>query len=147
MKIKIIAVGNVKEAPMRALCEEYRERIARHVAVEIVEIADGDPDKVLAEMTKLAKGAHTVALEAAGRELDSPAFARELDKMSQAGKGDIAFFIGGKAGLPQSVLKAPHRAWSLSRLTFPHRLARLVLLEQIYRAMAILKGEPYAAPR
>ena len=145
MKLKIIAVGNVKEAAMRSLCEDYRERIGRHAAVDVIEIADGAPDKVLAEMIRLAKGAHVVALEAAGRELDSPAFAREIDRMSQEGKGDIAFLIGGKAGLPRTVLAPPFKAWSLSRLTFPHRLARLVLLEQLYRAMAILKNEPYAA--
>ena len=89
-------------------------------------------------------GATVIALEVGGKSLTSEAFARGLERSMAQGKGVVTFLIGGADGLPPEVSRAAHDRWSLSSLTFPHRLARLVLIEQIYRAMTILRGEPYA---
>jgi 23S rRNA (pseudouridine1915-N3)-methyltransferase len=143
VRIRVVAVGRLKEPEFRGLCDEYFARVNRHFGVEEIEVED-DPARLTAALAKHAKGAALVALESFGKELDSPTFARELDALSRTGKGDVAFVLGGKAGLPPEIVKSAKAVWSLSRLTFPHRLARLVLAEQLYRATAILRGEPYA---
>jgi 23S rRNA (pseudouridine1915-N3)-methyltransferase len=144
VRIRVVAVGRLKEPEYRALVDDYFARVRRHVALDEVEIEDGPSSHVLAALTKHAKGAAIIALESRGREVDSPAFAREIETLGRIGKGDIAFVLGGKAGLGKEVLASARVVLSLSQLTFPHRLARLVLAEQLYRAMAILRGEPYA---
>jgi 23S rRNA (pseudouridine1915-N3)-methyltransferase len=144
VKIVIVAVGRLKEPEFRTLTDGYIARVRRHFPVEEFEVADGPASVLTDALARHARGANIVALEAAGRELDSPAFASELERLGRTGKGDIAFVIGGKAGLPRDVLERATVTWSLSRLTFPHRLARLVLIEQLYRATAILRNEPYA---
>ena len=88
--------------------------------------------------------ATVVAMEVEGQALSSEVFARTLERWGARGKGTVAFLIGGADGLPPELSRAAHARISLSTLTFPHRLARLVLVEQIYRAMTILRGEPYA---
>jgi len=85
-----------------------------------------------------------IAMEVGGRALTSEVFARELERNAARGKGIVAFLIGGADGLPAETSRAASDRWSMSALTFPHRLARLVLVEQLYRAMSILRGEPYA---
>jgi len=144
VKLLIVAVGRMKEPEIRTLSDGYLARVRRHCPIEEIEVADGPSSLLTDALAKHARGAQIVALEAAGRELDSPAFARELERLGRTGKGDVAFVIGGKAGLPPEVLERANITWSLSRLTFPHRLARLVLVEQLYRATAILRNEPYA---
>jgi 23S rRNA (pseudouridine1915-N3)-methyltransferase len=144
VRIVLVAVGRLKEPEFRALADGYLGRVRRHFTVDEIEVEDGPVSKIEAALAKHAKGASIIALEAAGRELDSPAFARELEALGRMGKGDVAFVIGGKAGLPREITSAAKAMWSLSRLTFPHRLARLVLAEQLYRATAILRNEPYA---
>ena len=144
MKIVIVAVGRMKEPEIRALSDGYLGRVRKHFPIDLIEVADGASSLLTDALARHAKSANIVALESAGRELDSPTFARELERLGRAGKGDVAFVIGGKAGLPPEVLERAAAVWSLSRLTFPHRLARLVLVEQLYRATAILRNEPYA---
>ena len=85
-----------------------------------------------------------VALDVGGQEVKSSEFARLVERWSTAGKGDIAFVLGGAEGLPGPLVSAAHCRLSLSRMTLPHRLARVLLYEQIYRALTILRGEPYA---
>src|SRR6185369_10439955 len=128
----------------RTLADGYLARVRRHFPVDEIEVEDGPISHITNALAKHAKGASIVALEAAGRELDSPSFAREMEAFGRLGKGDVAFVIGGKAGLPKEITGAAKAVWSLSRLTFPHRLARLVLSEQLYRATAITRNEPYA---
>ncbi|MEZ4293826.1 MAG: 23S rRNA (pseudouridine(1915)-N(3))-methyltransferase RlmH [Polyangiaceae bacterium] len=144
MKILVLAVGKVKDRPLRDATDEYLKRVGRYVAIEEVEIADGPRDKVRAGFEKAAREATLVALEVNGQALSSEAFARLIERLGARGKGTIAFLIGGADGLPPDLSAAAHARISLSSLTFPHRLARLVLVEQIYRAMTILRGEPYA---
>jgi 23S rRNA (pseudouridine1915-N3)-methyltransferase len=144
MRIVIAAVGKVKDRPLRDAIDEYLGRVRRYVATDEVELPDGPPERVRAGFEKVTREATVIALEVGGQALTSEAFARMIERFGARGKGTIAFLIGGADGLPPDVSRAAHARVSLSPLTFPHRLARLVLAEQIYRAMTILRGEPYA---
>lgn len=144
MRIVIAAVGKVKDRPLREAIDEYVGRVRRYVAADEIELPDSPPDRVRAGFEKAVRDATAVALEVNGEALSSEAFARRLAQYGARGKGTVAFLIGGADGLPPDVSRAAHARLSLSTLTFPHRLARLVLVEQIYRAMTILRGEPYA---
>lgn len=144
MRIVIAAVGKVKDRPLREAIDEYVGRVRRYVAIDEIEIADGPLDRVRAGFEKATREATVVALEVAGDALSSETFARTLERYGARGKGTVAFLIGGADGLPPELSRAAHARLSLSSLTFPHRLARLVLVEQIYRAMTILRNEPYA---
>lgn len=130
---------------MREVIDEYAMRVRRHVALDEVEIDPALPAvKAAAAIARAAEGARLVALDVEGKTMASPAFARALERCGSTGKGIVALAIGGADGLPPATLAAADERWSLSALTFPHRLARLVLVEQIYRAMSILRGDPYA---
>jgi 23S rRNA (pseudouridine1915-N3)-methyltransferase len=144
MRLAVVAVGRVKDRALRAALDEYLGRIRRYSACDEIELADAPASKLEPAFAKATEGATVIALEVGGRALSSEIFARDLGRFSARGKGIVAFLIGGADGLPAAVSSAAHDRWSLSSLTFPHRLARLVLVEQIYRAMTILRGEPYA---
>jgi 23S rRNA (pseudouridine1915-N3)-methyltransferase len=143
MRIVVVAVGRVKDRPLRDALDAYLGRLRRYVPCDEIEIADGPRDKLEPALAKATAGATVIALEVKGRALSSEAFARELERRASRGKGIVAFLIGGADGLPAAISRAADEQWSLSTLTFPHRLARLVLVEQLYRAMTILRGEPY----
>lgn len=144
MRIVIVAVGRVKDKPLRAAIDEYVGRVRRFVPCDEVEVEDAPAARLSEKLSHKIQGATVIAMEVHGRTLDSPTFARNLEKAGSRGKGTVAFLIGGADGIPAVISQAAHDRWSLSTLTFPHRLARLVLAEQIYRAMTILRGEPYA---
>lgn len=145
MKLAVIAVGRMKETYYRAAFSEYAERIRKYVGFEEHEIEDGPDSKLAPVITKLARGAAIVPLDSRGIEHDSKGFAGVIERLGSTGKGSIAFVIGGKAGLGPESLALGAPVISLSRLTLPHRLARLVLAEQLYRAFTILRNEPYGA--
>ena len=84
-----------------------------------------------------------IAMEIGGREMDSVTFARQLERWGSTGKGVVAFLIGGAEGIPAAISKDARERMSMGRMTLPHRIARVVLVEQIYRATSILRGEPY----
>jgi 23S rRNA (pseudouridine1915-N3)-methyltransferase len=144
MRIVVVAVGKVKDRPLRAALDDYLGRVRRYTQVDEIELADAPIAKLEPQFAKHTAEATTIALEIGGKMLQSEQFAASLEKASARHKGIVAFLIGGADGLPPSVSKAAWDRWSLSPLTFPHRLARLVLVEQVYRAMTILRGEPYA---
>lgn len=144
MKIVVLAVGRVKDRPLREAIDEYAGRVRRYVALDEIEVADGSPEKLRTAFEKAARDATTIALEVSGQAHSSEAFARSIERWGARGKGTIVFCIGGADGLPLDLSASAHARISLSSLTFPHRLARLVLVEQIYRAMTILRNEPYA---
>jgi 23S rRNA (pseudouridine1915-N3)-methyltransferase len=144
MRLRIVAVGKVKDRPLRAASDEYLDRLRRYVPCEEIEVPEGPPPRVAAAIARASAGASVVALEVGGRAMSSEAFAKALERLGSRGKGIVAFLIGGADGLPPEVSAAAEDRWSLSPLTFAHRLARLVLAEQLYRAMTILRGEPYA---
>ncbi|NUO50773.1 MAG: 23S rRNA (pseudouridine(1915)-N(3))-methyltransferase RlmH [Polyangiaceae bacterium] len=143
MKVVVVAVGRVKERGLRAAVDDYASRIKHYVGFEEIEIDDGPPDKVAAAVKKAAKAATLVPLDASGTECSSRAFADRLSRWGSQGKGDVAFAIGGKEGLSKALLAEAPYVLSLSQMTLPHRLARLFLVEQIYRGMTLLRGEPY----
>jgi 23S rRNA (pseudouridine1915-N3)-methyltransferase len=144
MRLVVVAVGRVKDRALRAALDEYLGRLRRYAPTDEIELPDGPADKLAPAFAKATAGATVIALEVNGRALTSEAFAQGLERFASRGKGIVAFLIGGADGLPPAISKAADDRWSLSSLTFPHRLARLVLVEQIYRAMTILRNEPYA---
>jgi 23S rRNA (pseudouridine1915-N3)-methyltransferase len=139
MRFFLIAVGKIKDRALRAVADDYLGRIRRHARCQEIELKDA------ADMLgAIPAGALRVALEVSGEAVSSPLFARRIEAWARRGKGDVAFLIGGAEGLPKAVSEAADLRLSLSSLTLPHRLARIVLLEQLYRALSILRGEPYA---
>lgn len=139
MKLVVVAVGKLKERAYRELADAYLERIRRYVGCEEHEVRD-----CRALGRAIPADALTVALEVDGEALDSMALSRRVEQWGSRGKGVIAFLIGGADGLEPELSRRADVRLSLSRLTLPHRLARVVLLEQLYRAMTLLRGEPYA---
>jgi 23S rRNA (pseudouridine1915-N3)-methyltransferase len=139
MKFVIVAVGKIRDAPLRAVADDYLGRVRRYVGCDEREAKDGSQ---LERLTP--EGALRVALEVNGEQLTSPKLAQRVEEWSRRGKGVIAFYIGGAEGIPADVSARADYRISLSRLTLPHRLARVLLAEQLYRAMTILRGEPYA---
>jgi 23S rRNA (pseudouridine1915-N3)-methyltransferase len=145
VKITILAVGKVKERGIREAIEDYLSRARRHFPIEEVEVRDAPHAQLAPTLEKrLPSGAHAVALDVAGTARTSEQFARWLDAKAAQGKGNIVFLIGGADGLPPAVASRATEKLSLSAMTLPHRLARLVLAEQLYRAVTILRKEPYA---
>jgi 23S rRNA (pseudouridine1915-N3)-methyltransferase len=143
--IVVLAVGKVKERGLRDAIDEYLKRVSRHFSVDEVEVKDAAPPVLQTALEKkLPDAAHVVALDVAGRSLSSEAFARWLQSRLTQGKGRVVFLIGGADGLPPPIIDRADEKLSLSAMTLPHRLARLVLAEQLYRAVTILRGEPYA---
>jgi 23S rRNA (pseudouridine1915-N3)-methyltransferase len=139
VKLTVVAVGKIRERDLRGVADAYVGRIRRYVRLDEVEVAN---DAALGR--SLPKGATIVALDPDGDALTSTAFARKVEAWGRRGKGDVAFLIGGAEGIPGDLVRSADARLSLSKLTLPHRLARVVLLEQIYRAFTILRGEPYA---
>jgi 23S rRNA (pseudouridine1915-N3)-methyltransferase len=139
VKLFVVAAGKLKNKHLRELVDDYVTRVQRYVACEEIEARDG------AGLERaIPRDALVVVLEVGGEALGSEAFARRLEKWGSSGKGRVAFVIGGAEGIPQAVSRASDVRLSLSTMTLPHRLARLLLFEQLYRAMTILRGEPYA---
>ena len=149
MKIHIVAVGKIKDKIVRQKIEDYLEKPGKGFEVVVKEVPDGRGNA--AEMKKqeaerilnaIPQRAFLAALDERGEELDSMGFAELVKKRINAGM-DLAFIIGGAYGLDEKVRLASDKVIALSKLTFSHELARLVLAEQIYRAFSIIKGAPY----
>jgi 23S rRNA (pseudouridine1915-N3)-methyltransferase len=139
VKLVVVAVGKLKEPAYRALADDYLGRVRRYVRMDEVEVKN---DAALPRA--VPADALVVALEVGGEQLSSEGFARRLEQWGSRGKGSVAFLIGGAEGIPAELSRSAEVKLSLSSMTLPHRLARVVLLEQIYRGLSILKGEPYA---
>jgi 23S rRNA (pseudouridine1915-N3)-methyltransferase len=138
VKIQIRAVGKMRDRRMEDLCAEYLKRAGRHLTVEVLEVGEGDD-----LLRGLPTGCEVIALDPGGDAWTSRAFAEHLERAMTGGRRALAFLIGGADGLPAAVLTQAHRRLSLTALTLPHRLARVVLCEQIYRALSKIRGEPY----
>jgi 23S rRNA (pseudouridine1915-N3)-methyltransferase len=139
VRVSVVAAGKIKEKSLRAVADDYIGRIARYTKFQEVETRDESGlDKAVPE------GARLIALEVWGGQLTSEDFAQKLDQWSRIGKGDVAFVIGAADGIPEPLSKRADEHLSLSKMTLPHRLARVILFEQIYRGFSILRGEPYA---
>lgn len=152
MQIVVLAVGKLKERHWREAEEEYRKRLLGYASLSVEEVAaepdEGSPDAILAKegrrlLARVRDRDCLVALERTGRRLDSEAFADCLRACADAGCGRWVFVVGGSRGLCEEVLARAQMRLSFSDLTFPHQLARILLLEQIYRAFTIWRGTPY----
>ena len=141
MKLAVVAVGKLKEAWVQEGCAEYAKRVRGKLPLELVEVKDD------AELVhKIPPRYKLWALDERGRELASEELAASLNKAMNGGEQGIALVIGGADGLPKELVARADFVWSLGRATLPHRLARLIVLEQLYRALSILRGEPYHRP-
>jgi 23S rRNA (pseudouridine1915-N3)-methyltransferase len=139
VKLVIVAVGKLKDPETRALADDYLGRLRRYTPCEEREV------KAAADLAAaVPKEALIVALEVHGETVTSPELARRLESWASRNKGVVAFLIGGAEGIPKPLSARADVRLSLSQLTLPHRLARVFLTEQLYRAMTILRGEPYA---
>lgn len=146
MKIDMICVGKLKEGYLRAAEAEYRKRLTPYVKLAVYETPESDISKECAGITKLLAArpnSYKAALAIEGRALTSPAFAKTLENLAINGTSNIVFIIGGPTGLAGEVLHACHARISLSAMTFTHQFARVLLLEQIYRAYTIINNTPY----
>lgn len=157
MKISIVCIGKIKEKFFRDAIDEYSKRLSRFCKLEIVELADekipdGASDKV-EEQIKTTEGerilkavpdsAYMILLAIKGEELTSEALADKISKLGIGGESHICFVIGGSLGTSDAVYKRADYKLSFSKMTFPHQLMRVVLLEQVYRAYKINAREPY----
>ena len=145
MKVKIAWIGKTKEPSIAGLTEEYLKRIARYATVEGVTVRD---EAGLIAKFKAPKGeakCTLLLLDARGKELSSEQFAKFLGDYQDRNPLPLVFAIGGADGFSDAARSAAHTVISLGKMTLAHELARVVLLEQIYRAFTILKGHPYHA--
>lgn len=157
MKITIVTVGKIKEKYLRDAIAEYSKRLGKYCKLEVIEVSDEKtPDNASETMEKIIRSkeaerilkyvredAYVIALEIGGKMLDSVEFSRKLENLGIQGKSHIVFVIGGSIGLGEDVLRRSDFALSFSKMTFPHQLMRVILLEQIYRGYRIMAGEPY----
>ena len=157
MKITLITVGKIKEKYLRDAIAEYTKRLSKYCKLEIIEVADEKtPDnasETVEEQIRNKEGerilknikddAYVITLEILGKQLTSEQLADKIDTLGIQGTSHIVFIIGGSIGLGQDVLKRSNYSLSFSKMTFPHQLMRVILLEQIYRSYRIINGEPY----
>lgn len=145
MKVAIVAVGKVKDRALRSVLDDYLGRIGRYARLQEVELKDGGEAEVKARFDKhLSKEGKTVALEVEGERWSSERLAEVVERCEVGSVPRLSFFIGGAYGLPPAVSRACDHRFSLGAITLPHRLCRVVLAEQVYRAFTILRNEPYS---
>ena len=157
MKITVITVGKIKEKYLRDAIAEYARRLSRYCKLEIIEVADEKtPDQAgetVEEQIRDKEGErilkyiradmYVITLEIGGKMVSSEELADKVNMLGIQGQSSVAFVIGGSIGLGREVLKRSDYALSFSKMTFPHQLMRVILLEQVYRSYRIINGEPY----
>lgn len=151
--ISIIAVGKIKEKALTALINEYKKRISNYSKIEIIEVNDEPNDKLEDEKVKelegqrilkqIKKDSYVILLDLQGQSLDSEGLANMIEKINTYHSSNITFIIGGSLGVSETVRERADFKLKLSEMTFPHNLARLIILEQIYRSYKILNNETY----
>ena len=157
MKITLITVGKIKEKYLKDAIAEYSKRLSKYCKLEIVEVADEKtPDQASENVERQIRqkegerilryvkdDAYVFTLEIGGTMLDSVAFAKKMETLGIQGKSHLIFIIGGSIGLGEEELRRSDYALSFSKMTFPHQLMRVILLEQVYRGYRIIEGAPY----
>ena len=157
MSITLITVGKMKEKPYRQMADEYLKRLSRYGKTEEIELPDlpepANSSPAIEAQIKEKEGEailgrikpsdYVIAMTIPGKQWDSPGLSRHLDDLMTRGSSNIVFLIGGSLGLSDKVLSRADEEISMSKMTFPHQLARVMLLEQLYRAMKIRAGERY----
>jgi len=157
VNISIVTVGKLKEKYLKQGIEEYLKRLGSYAKVEVIEVPDEKAPEELSDtemiqvkqkegeriLAKIGPDTFVIALAINGKLKSSEELADTLDKLATYGKSKIAFVIGGSLGLSAEVLKRADEQLSFSKMTFPHQLMRLILVEQIYRAYRINRGDAY----
>ncbi len=154
MKIKIIALGKIKEKFLKEGINEFLKRLTPYASLEIVELNpieikdENLTQKALDEegesiLSHIKNNSFVISMEIQGKQLSSEEFASKINEVSMSGTSELVFVIGSSCGLSQSVSNRADFKMSMSKMTFLHQFARLILVEQIYRAFKILKGEKY----
>ncbi|PAE27145.1 23S rRNA (pseudouridine(1915)-N(3))-methyltransferase RlmH [Paenibacillus sp. 7884-2] len=157
MKISIVSVGKLKEKYLKQGIQEYLKRLGAYAKVDVIEVADEKAPESMSEaemlevkrkegeriLSQIAPDTYVITLEINGKMLSSEQLAAKMDELATYGKSKIVFVIGGSLGISDDVQKRSDLALSFSKMTFPHQLMRLILLEQVYRGFRINRGEPY----
>lgn len=152
MQVDIIVVGKLKEKALVELCNEYKKRLSRFIKLEIIEVKDETNDlgaelvkKKEAEriLNKLKENTYLIVADLKGKQLSSEEFADKISEIGIYNSGHITFIIGGSMGLASEVINKANFKLAFSKMTFPHQLFRVMLLEQIYRSYKIINNESY----
>lgn len=157
MNIRIVSVGRIKEKYIQEGIKEFSKRLSRYCNLDIIEIDDEKAPENLSEkdmeivkkkegekiLSKIPQIFHVIVLAIEGKQLSSEGLAENIENLMINGTNDICFVIGGSLGLSTDVMNRSNFKLSFSKMTFPHQMMRLILLEQVYRGFRIIKGEPY----
>lgn len=157
MRITLITVGKIKEKFFTGAIEEYAKRLTKYCTLTQIEVADEKAPETLSDkemeqikdkegeriLSKVKDSQYVITLEIKGKQLTSEELSEKLSSLGLEGNSDVVFIIGGSLGLSDAVMKRSNFALSFSKMTFPHQLMKVVLLEQVYRGFRIMKGEPY----
>ena len=157
MKITILCVGKVKEKFYRDAIDEFSKRLSRYCKLEIIEVSDEKTEEQASEneirlikekegerlLKNIKEDAYVITLCIDGKQLDSEELSEKIEKLGIQGNSHIYFIIGGSLGLSDTVINRANYKLSFSKMTFPHQLMRVILLEQIYRSYRIMNNEPY----
>ena len=151
MRVLVLATGKTRKGPLTDLCAEYMKRLKAFwptQEVELPQVKFGSAEQIKAkeaqaQLEKIPQNATVIALDETGKEFSTRQLAQKLETFQNSGTQTLCFIIGGAEGLDDSIRQRADLTLSLSQLTFPHQLARVVLLEQIYRCATLLAGHPY----
>ncbi len=157
MNISIISVGKLKEKYLKMGIDEYIKRLSSYAKMDIIEVPDekapenlSDADMLIVKekegeriLNKISDDSYVIALAINGKEHTSESLAKKIDQLATYGNSKVAFVIGGSLGLSDAVMKRADDTLSFSKMTFPHQLMKLILVEQVYRAFRINRNEPY----
>ena len=157
MRINIVCVGKIKEKYLKLGIDEFKKRLSKYCKLEIIELEDEKAPENLSDkemliikekegkkiLSKIKDNSYVIALAIDGKNLSSEELAQTINKLGVRGVSNITFVIGGSLGISDEVLSRADYKLSFSKMTFPHQLMRLILLEQVYRAYRINNGEPY----
>ena len=157
MRINIVCVGKIKEKYLKLGIDEFKKRLSKYCKLEIIELEDEKAPENLSDkemlmikekegkkiLSKIKDNSYVIALAIDGKNLSSEELAETINKLGVRGISNITFVIGGSLGISDEVLSIADYKLSFSKMTFPHQLMRLILLEQVYRAYRINNGEPY----
>ena len=157
MRISIICVGKIKEKYLKLGIDEFTKRLSKYCKIEIIELDDEKAPENLSDkemlmikekegkkiLSKIKDNSYVIALAIDGKNLSSEELADTINNLGVRGNSHIVFIIGGSLGLSDEILSRANYKLSFSKMTFPHQLMRLILLEQVYRAYRINSGEPY----
>ncbi|MBP2028609.1 23S rRNA (pseudouridine1915-N3)-methyltransferase [Acetoanaerobium pronyense] len=157
MNIKVITVGKIKEKYIKLGIDEFAKRLSKYCNLEQVEVSDEKAPETLSDkemqmikdkegekiLAHVKENTYLIALAIEGKMISSEELAAKMQDLAISGKSHITFVIGGSLGLSDSVMKRADYKLSFSKMTFPHQLMKVILLEQVYRGFRIIKGEPY----